>query len=109
MANSFNIRRYLTKSIVDVSQSVGGIHYPGVVNGTTVGSAVEVGASNIVRITVTTAGRITFGASTVAVAASTIDSVGIYLPIGVHYVYATDDYIRGDGTIVSTLVEVLSV
>ena len=106
--NAYNIRRFLSKSKVDISQSVGGIHFPGININPAITAAKEVGKGNIIRITVTTAGRIAFGSSTIIAPTGAVDTVSVYLQTGTHYVYATDDFVRGDGTIVASSIEVLT-
>ena len=108
-SKKFNIRRFLTKNIVDIAQSVGGIQFPGSVISTAIGVAKHVGSGNVVRIVVTTAGRVAFGAVGVAAPAAAIDEVSTYLPVGTHYVYATGDYIRSDATLVAAGVEVIAI
>ena len=106
---AYNIRKFLSKSKVDIGQSVGGMDFPGVVINSAIGTAREVGKDNIVKIVVTTAGRVAFGSSSGMTAPSgAIDEVSCYLDIGTHYVYATEDYIRSDGTLVAASVEVLT-
>jgi hypothetical protein len=109
-AKQNNIRRYLTKNIVDVAQSVGGIQFPGKHVSTTITTAVEVGAGNVLRIVVTTAGWVAFGDSTVGIPSGATGEISAYLPVGTHYVYATNDYIRGSAaSIAVSSVEVLNI
>jgi len=105
---AYNIRKFLSKSKVDVAQSVGGLEFPGRVASAAIGTAQEVGEGNIIRIVVTTAGRIAFGDSGMSAPSGAVDEVSLSLPIGIHYVFATGDYIRSDGTLVASSVEVLT-
>jgi len=112
MAVSFkpnNIRRFLTKNIVDIAQSVDGIHFPGTHIDPAITTAREVGKGNIIRIVVTTAGYIAFGASSVAAPTGAVSEISVYLPVGTHYVFATDDYIRSSAALVTPSVEVIAV
>lgn len=105
-----NIRKYLTKSVVDVAQSIDGLDLCGEVVSATLTSAVFVGAGNIVRITVTAgaAMHVAFGNSAMPAVTSTT-TPALRLPNSaaeaVYYVLAMDDFIRAD--VVATRVEVI--
>jgi len=107
-----NIRKYLTKNMVDLAQSLNGVEACGDVVSPTLTSAVEVGSGNIIRITVAAgaAMHLTFGPSAM-VATTATTSPAIRLPEdaaeAVHYVISTDEYIRAD--VVATRVEVIGV
>ncbi len=105
---AYNIRKFLSKSKVDIAQSVGGLDFPGINIPVTISTEREVGENNIVKIVVTTAGRVAFGATGLAAPTGAVDEVSCYLDVGTHYVYATGDYIRSDGTLAAAAVEVLT-
>jgi hypothetical protein len=105
-----NIRKYLTKSVVDIAQATQGLDLCGRVASATLTTAVEVGAGNIVRITVTAgaAMHVAFGDATIA-AVTAATSPALRLPNSavevVYYVLAMDDFIRAD--VAATRVEVI--
>ena len=104
----YNIRKFLSKSKVDIAQSVGGLDFPGININKVLTTEQEVGKDNIVKIVVTTAGRVAFGKTGIAAPSGALDEVSCYLDVGTHYVYATEDFLRGDATIVAASVEVLT-
>ena len=107
-----NIRKHLTKNIVDVAQSIPGLDIGGKVVSATLTSAVEVGIGNIVRITVVAAAamHLAFGNSAIAAVTATT-TPALRLPVdaaeAVYYVLATDNFIRAD--VVAARVEVIEI
>lgn len=96
-----NIRKHLTKNVVDISQALKGVEPCGDVVSSNITTAVYVESGNIIRITVAAgaAMHVAFG-DNVMPAVSATTSPAIRLPIKseeyVHYLLATDDYIRAD-------------
>jgi len=105
---AYNIRKFLSKSKVDIAQSVGGLDFPGINISTTLTAEQEVGKDNMVKLVVTTAGRVAFGKTGVGAPSGAADEVSCYLDVGTHYVYATEDFLIGDGTIAVASAEVLT-
>ena len=107
-----NIKKYLSKSVVDVAQSTEGLEIGGRVASATLTTAVQVGVGNIVRVTVAAgaAMHVAFGDSTI-VAVTATTSPATRLPVvaaeAVYYLLATGDYIRAD--VVATRVEVIEI
>ena len=107
-----NIRKHLTKNLVDVAQSIPGLDIGGKVVSATLTTAVEVGIGNVVRITVVAAAamHLAFGNSAIAAVTSTT-TPATRLPNSavevVYYVLATDTHIRAD--VVATRVEVIEI
>lgn len=92
MAN--NIRKALTKNVVDVAQSLVSLNVAGDVITTALTTLTEVGQGNILRVVLAAPAYVAFAddaASTVAAAAAT--SPGLELAAGTHYILCTDDFI----------------
>jgi len=99
-----SIRKYLSKTNVDVAQAVNGVEAIGEVISATITTARFVGESNMVRVTHTGAAvYITFGDSGVATPSGAISERSIRLPATtvetVYYILASGDYIRGSAAV----------
>jgi len=109
---SVSFKKIVTKSVVDVAQSVGGLYVHGDVVSATITAAVKVGTDNLLRITVTAAAamHLAFGTSSIG-AVTGATTPAIRLPNSaveqVYYVWSTGEYIRAD--VVATRIEVIKV
>lgn len=106
MALKNNLKQ-LSRTYIDIGQAVGGLHIQGRRLSNTITTAQQIGKDNICRIVVTAPTYITFGPSTVTAPSGAVSEFSVYLPAGIHYILATDDYIIGNLAVAS--IELLEV
>lgn len=108
MAIQDTIRKFLTKSTVDVGQALVSLKYPGkVITDSMSAAAVKVGTSNIIKVHVAADTYVAFSDDAAFGAVTVTTSPAVLLPAGMHYVLCQCDYVRMSAN--PTRVELLKV
>lgn len=89
-----NVRKALTKNVVDVAQAIVSLNVAGDVITSDLTSLTKIGVGNILKVIVGATTYVAFAdeaGSTVTAAVGT--TPGLELPAGTHYILCTDEYI----------------
>lgn len=90
-----NIRKALTKNVVDVAQSLVALEVAGDVLTDNLTTLTKVGKGNILKVVVGVVTYVAFATeATSLITATATTTPGLQLVVGTHYVLCTCDYIR---------------
>lgn len=90
-----NVRKALTKNVVDIAQSLVSLVVPGDVITDNLTSFTEVGQGNILKVVLAAQAYVVFAPELPStLAANATSSPGLDLPVGTHYILCTEKYIK---------------